>query len=66
MFCLVAERLRWIALGTMMGLVWGIVAALWYGAGIAHGVVVGAALWGPAVFVGVPGPYAPIVENAGS
>ncbi len=62
----VAERLRWIALGTVLGVLWGIVAAWWYGAAIAHGVLIGAALWGPAVFVAIPGPHAPVVENVES
>ncbi len=61
-----AERLRMIAFGVVLGIVWGLVAATWYGAPLMHGAVIGALLWGPAVFVGVPGPYAPLVENVES
>ena len=61
-----AERLRLIALGIVLGMAWGVLAALWYGAAIGHGVAIGAALWGPAVFVGIPGPHAPVIENAES
>jgi hypothetical protein len=60
----VAERLRWIALGIVLGIVWGIGAALWYRTPLTHGAVIGALLWGPAVFCAVPGPYAPVIENA--
>jgi hypothetical protein len=59
----VAERLRLILFGVLVGLAWGVLAAWWYGAPIVHGMWVGVLLWGPAVFVAIPGPYAPVVEN---
>ena len=50
--------------GTLLGVVWGIIAAWWYDAAIMHGIVTGILVWGPAVFVAIPGPHAPVVENA--
>jgi hypothetical protein len=61
----VAERLRLIFWGTVLGVLWGVLASWWYGAPIVHGMYVGALLWGPSVFVAIPGPHAPVVENAG-
>ncbi|HEY3831009.1 MAG TPA: hypothetical protein VGO03_01830 [Acidimicrobiia bacterium] len=61
-----AERLRLIAFGALLGVLWGVVAAWWYGAPIAHGIIIGVALWGPAAFVAIPGPHAPVVENVES
>ncbi len=60
-----AERVRVIVQGTMLGVVWGVGAAWWYGASWTHGALIGALLWGPSVFVAVPGPHAPVVESAG-
>ena len=57
-----AERLRAWARWSVLGGLWGMVLSVWFDTGLVRGALIGFALWGAALFVSLPGPYAPVVE----
>jgi len=57
-------RLTLIARGLLLGMAWGTGAAIVYGASWQRGMIAGLQFWGPAIFVGVSGPYAPELTTA--
>ncbi len=57
------HRLGLIGRGALLGMTWGVVAGSFFGTSWQTGALAGLALWGPAVFIGVPGPYAEIIDE---
>lgn len=57
-----ANRLGLIGRGTLLGMLWGITAGTFYGTTWQQGALVGLALWGPCVFVAVPGPHPTVYD----